>query len=192
MAKFTKNIDPQSLGDPITTWVFKPAKTQKTVFTILGVLGGLLITFIIYGSQFFPWFKKISTYLLYLAIFALSPLVKYLSAMGKDYYYELYVNGFVIRRKGSRGLEIIRQAAWDAFESCQRVADGVKLASKTPFERSVKLNATANVMEVFSICSEKINNAKYLHMAQRKIQSDWERQRGLKTRRKSTDMRKLF
>lgn len=191
MAKFAKNIDHQSLGDSITTWVYKPAKTQKTVFTILGVLGGLLITFIIYGSQFFPWFKKVSTYLLYLAIFALSPLVKYLSAMGKDYYYELYSNGFVIHRKSSRGFEIIRQASWDAFESCHRVANGVKLAPKTPFERSTKLNASANLMEVFSICSEKINNAKYLEMAKRKIQSDWERQQALKSRSKSPGMRKL-
>lgn len=192
MAKFIKNSNQPTMGDPITTWVFKPAKTRKTVFTILGVLGGLLITFIIYGSQFFPWFKKISTYVLYIAIFALSPLVKYLGGMGKDYYYELYSNGFIIRRKGSHGFEVVRQEAWDVFESCQRVADGVKLVPKTPFERSVKLNASANLIEVFSICSEKINNAKYLEMAKRKIQSDWERQRGGPSRSKSPGMRKRF
>lgn len=176
MQNLLKNTNVQSLGSQIISWTYKPAKAQKTIFAILAVIGGLALAVILYGSQFFPWLKKFGSYVLYIAVFALSPLVKYFVGLSKDYYYELYDHGFLIHRRSAKGLEPIKSALWEEFNSCQKLDKGVKLVTRMPFERGVVLYAKSNIMEVLSICREKINIAKSVGMAQRQTLTDWKRQ----------------
>jgi hypothetical protein len=160
---FTKTpataLDKSSLGTTISSWVYKPAKSDKFWFAALGVIGALAVFVIYWGDKLLPWIKHIPSFLFYVAIFLLSPLIKYLSTMGKDEVWTLYEHGYSMAKQEKGSLQDERMGFWKDFSGCSYDSKGVKLIPAMPMRPGVRIRASFNVMEVYTIARDRISSA---------------------------------
>ncbi|MBN2000403.1 hypothetical protein JW935_22830 [candidate division KSB1 bacterium] len=147
------------LGKIITSWIYKPPKSNKFLYYVLGVLGALVIFTIYWGEDLLPWIKKIPSMLIYVAIFLFTPLVKLLKGMGKDEEWTLYENGFVAIKKQNNAAVSQRIGHWRDFTRCSYDKKGVKLQTDMPFQPALRVPVSMNTMEIYSICRERISLA---------------------------------
>ena len=157
-------FDKMSLGSVITSWTYKPPKSNKFLFAALGVIGALLVFTIFYGEQFLPWIKKIPSIFIYIAIFMLSPLLKLLGSMGRDQHWTLHEDGFSVLIMGKNNERQEQFGYWHDYKNCTYQKNVVKLVPAGPFKKGVRIITTANVMEVYSICRERISMAQAVRL----------------------------
>lgn len=157
------------LGNVISTWKYKPPKSNKFLFTAIAVLGGLLITAFYYFEHLIPFLKRIPGYLIYLLIFLISPFLKYITGKSKDQMWTIYENGYsvVYETQAGSGEEVI--GYWRDFATCTYDSSGVKLIPHSMLRRAVKIPTIGNVTEVYAIARERISmaNAQRLEKAVR-------------------------
>ncbi len=146
-----------ALGAEITSWVYKPPKSNRFLFAALGVAGAFIIFMLYYGEQVLPWIKQLPPVLIYIVLFLLSPLLKYLSSLGREQEWSLYSQGYLLRLRGKNNQREERIGWWHDFLSCTYDSKGVLLIAKNPMRRNVRVNATHNAMEIYTICRERIS-----------------------------------
>lgn len=146
-----------ALGTEITSWVYRPPKSNRFLLAALGVVGTFILFMMYYGEQVLPWIKKLPSVLIYIVLFMLSPLLKYLSNLGREQEWALYSQGYLLRLRGKNNQREERIGWWRDFASCSYDNKGVLLISKSPMRRNVRLSASHNVMEVYAICRERIS-----------------------------------
>ena len=148
------------LGKPLLTWVYKPQKSNKFLYYILGLLFAVVLFLFTYGSQLAPWLRKIPDYAVYIIFILFGPAVNLLRSMGKDQEWTLYEHGFIVRyidKNNNTGNE--RVGLWRDYKSALYHAQQVTLIPGAPARRKVKIRAPRNVMEVYSLCRERISIA---------------------------------
>jgi len=153
------NDDRANLGTVITSWRYKPQKSNKFLYAALGVIGAFIIFTVMYGPQLLPWLKSIPTIVIYAVLFLISPLLKLLSIRGRDQDWALYEHGYIVVYIGKNNEREERIGFWRNFRSCTYDSKGVKLIPAVPFQKAVRINAPRNVMEIYSICRERISMA---------------------------------
>jgi len=146
-----------ALGTEIKSWVYKPPKSNKFLYATLGVLGTFVLFMIYYGEQVLPWIKRLPPVLIYIVLFMLSPLLKYLSTLGREQEWALYSQGYLLRLRSKNNQREERIGWWRDFASCTYDSKGVLLISRSPMRRNVRVAAAHNVMEVYTICRERIS-----------------------------------
>jgi len=151
------SLDKSELGNIITSWNYKPPKSNKFLFSVLGVIGALVVFAMIYGGNVLPWIKRIPSILIYALIFLISPLLKYFTGFGKDQFWTLYEHGYSVRYEGKNGTGEERIGWWRDFSGCNYDSQGVKLIPASPLRKAVRMNTTTNVTEVYSIARERIS-----------------------------------
>ncbi len=147
------------LGDLLTSWKYVPTRSNKFLFFILGILGGLVLFLIYYGENLIPWLKKLPAIFIYIALFMISPFLKYLSGLGKDQEWSLFKNGYIVRIIDKDKVTEERVGWWRNFKSCTYDAKGVKLIPGSAMQRPVRIFAPQNTTAVYSICREQISIA---------------------------------
>lgn len=148
--------DKSALGPSITSWVYKPTKSNKFWISALGVLIALVFFTLQWGDKILPWLKHIPSSLFYVAIFLLSPLLKFLGTLGKDEIWTLYENGFSMARQEKGALQDERIGFWKDYSGCTYDHKGVKLMSANPMRPGARIKAGFNLMEVYSISRDRI------------------------------------
>jgi hypothetical protein len=149
-------LDKSALGPSITSWVYKPARSDKFWISAAGVIAALVFFTLQWGDQILPWLKHIPSSMFYIAIFILSPLMKYVTSMGKDEVWTLYENGYTMARQDKGSLQDERIGYWKDFSGCTYDSKGVKLISANPMRPGTRIKARANLMEVYPIARERI------------------------------------
>jgi hypothetical protein len=146
------------LGETIISWVYKPRKSNKFLYAAGGVVIGLVIAVLLYGEELVPWLKKVPSFLLYLVLIGLSPLLKGLSGLGKTQEWTLGKKGFAVSiiDKG-KSSQVSKAGYWKDYKNCRYDKKGVKLIPVIPMRPSMRIYATNNIMEVYSICRERIS-----------------------------------
>jgi hypothetical protein len=152
-------VDKSSLGKTISSWVYKPAKSDKFWLAAVGLVVALVVFTINWGDKLLPWIKHIPSFLFYVAIFLLSPLIKYLSTVGKDEVWTLYENGYSMAKQEKGALQDVRMGYWKDYSGCTYDHKGVKLIPAAPMRPGVRIKASYNVMEVYSIARDRISAA---------------------------------
>lgn len=150
-------LDKSSLGKVISSWNYKPPKSNKFLYSVLGVIGAFIIFAVVYGENILPWLKHIPSILIYALIFLLSPLLKYFAGFGKDQFWTLYENGYSVRYEGKNGAGEEKIGWWKDYSGCSYDSKGVKLIPLSPFRKAVRMKTTANVTEVYSVARERIS-----------------------------------
>lgn len=151
--------DKSTLGNSITTWKITQKKSKKILFAAIAVIGGLLITFMLYFDHLVPFLKKIPSIVIYGLIFLLSPLLNLLTGKSKDQTWTLYENGYSVLYEGKGGGGQEKIGFWHDYTSCTYDDSGVKLVSANPFSKGLKIRTKGNVTEVYSIARERISMA---------------------------------
>jgi len=147
------------LGSFITSWKYSPSRSNKFLFSALGVIGALVVFGIYYGEQILPWIKNIPAALIYILLFLLSPILKYIGGLGKDQEWTLFRNGYKLRvLQKNKALEE-RIGWWKDYRTCNYDDKSVRLFPKSSLQRSVRIFAPHNKIEVYSICREQITLA---------------------------------
>lgn len=146
-----------ALGSEITSWLYKPPKSNRFLYATLGVLASLVLFMIYYGQQVLPWIKRIPAVVLYLLIFLISPVLKYLSGLGREEEWVLYGEGYLVRIRGKNNQREERYGWWRDYSSCSYDARGVILVPRNALRRNVRVFANRNTMEIYSICRERIS-----------------------------------
>ncbi len=147
------------LGKMLTSWIYKPPKSNKFLYYILGVLGALVIFMVYWGKDLLPWIKKIPSMLIYAVVFLITPLVNLLKGMGKDEEWTLYENGFVVVKKQNNTAVSQRVGHWRDYSRCSYDKKGVKLYSDVPVQPALRIHVAMNKMEIYAICRERISMA---------------------------------
>jgi len=160
---YTASAGKAALGNSVISWIFKPPKSNKFLYAFLAVMGGLIISLILYFDQLVPYLKRIPALAIYGLIFLLSPLLKYFSSLGRDQRWTLYENGYSVQMSGRGGTEE-RIGHWHDYDSCTYDKKGVRLVSNNPMRKSIRLPAIVNIMEIYSICRERISLAKAIKL----------------------------
>jgi len=153
---FKKNAE-DKLGQFINSWTYVPTKSRKFMGYAIGIIGGLLIAALAYGSSFIPGLDKIGSGVRMLALFLLPTLFAYIVKFQKDVIYSLHENGFVIQHADKKSKDSGSIALWKDFNGCSYSDNGVKLSPKSWLTRSVFLQCTSNRMEVYTLCRERID-----------------------------------
>ncbi|HPG40637.1 MAG TPA: hypothetical protein PLP19_16085 [bacterium] len=168
--QYKTDIEAPDLGSFITSWKYSPPRSNKFLFSAIGVIGALIVFGIYYGEQFLPWIKKVPATLIYIALFMLSPILKYISGMGKDQDWTLFRNGYKQRilQKGKVLEE--KTGWWKDYRTCSYDEKSVRLYPRSSLQRSVRIFAPHNKIEVYSICREQITLAQV-----KEIESDQRR-----------------
>ncbi len=151
--------EPGELGELLTSWKYIPTRSNKFLFFILGILGGLVLFLIYYGENLIPWLKKLPAIFIYITLFLISPFLKYLSGLGKDQEWSLFKKGYIVRTVDKDKVTEEKTGWWKDFKSCTYDAKGVKLIPKTALQRPVRIFALQNTTAVYSICREQISIA---------------------------------
>lgn len=149
--------DKAMLGSVLTSWKYKPEKSNKFLYAVLGLLGAFVIFTVTYGPQLLPWLKEIPTIFIYAALFLISPLLKYVTTKGRDQDWTLYEHGYSVIYVGKNNQHEERIGFWRNFKSCTYDSKGVILIPATALQRSVRINTSNNVTEVYSIVRERIS-----------------------------------
>lgn len=152
-------IEKPNLGTSLISWIYKQPRSNKFVYAALAVIAGLVIALSVYGQELLPWLKKIPPIAIYLLIFLLSPLVKFLSNLGKDREYQLFTKGFAIINIGRGGDRSEQFSLWQDYSGCTFQNNQVILQPRTAYRSKIRLFTNNNVMEVYSICRERISIA---------------------------------
>lgn len=147
------------LGELLTSWKYIPKRSNKFLYFMLGILGGLVLFLLYYGENLLPWLKKLPAIFIYIALFLISPLLKYLSGLGKDQEWSLFKNGYMVRVIDKDKVTEEKMGWWKDFKSCTFDKKGVKLIPKTALQQSVRIFAPHNTTAVYSICREQISIA---------------------------------
>jgi hypothetical protein len=157
--------DDLHLGKTIISWVYTPRKSNKFLYAAAGVVLGLIVAVILYGEELLPWLKKVPSILIYLVLVGLSPLLKELSGRRKSQEWILAANGFAVKMfdKG-KASQVSRAGYWPDYKSCRYDKKGVKLLPLIPLRPSVRIYASNNIMEVYSICRERISMAQAVRL----------------------------
>ena len=152
-----KKYDENKLGRFINSWTFVPPKSKKFMGYAIGIIGGLLIAALAYGSSFIPGLDKIGSGVRMLALFLLPTLFAYLVKFQKNKIYSLYEDGFVMQHADKKSKDSGQIALWKDFKGCSYSDHGVKLFPKSWLSRSIFLHCTSNRMEVYTLCRERID-----------------------------------
>ncbi len=168
MAGFLKASDKDhaSFGRVLTSWVYKPQKSKRFLFYIFGLVVALGIFIATYGSRFLPLLEKIPETLLYVVFLALGPLLNLFKSMGKNQEWTLFEHGFSVKyttegkAAGDEKFDL-----WEKYKSCTYDSNSVTLIPAQRFGRKVKMRASVNAMEIYSMCRERISiaQAQVLH-----------------------------
>ncbi len=148
------------LGKPLITWMYKPQKSNKFLYYLLGLLFAVVFFLFTYGSQLAPWLRKIPDYAVYLVFILFGPAVNLMRSLGKDQEWTLYEHGFRVRyidKNNNAGNEKI--GLWRDYKSAEYRDQQVTLIPRGAGRRKVKIRAPKNVMEVYSLCRERISIA---------------------------------
>ena len=151
--------DKSGLGSVISSWIYKPPKSNKFLYAALGVIAALAMFITYYGDHLLPWIKHIPSFMFYVAIFMLSPLIKYLGTLGKDEVWTLYEHGYVMARQEKGATRDERMGFWKDFSGCNYDRKGVTLIPAIPLRPRMRIKASYNVMEVYSIARDRISTA---------------------------------
>lgn len=153
------------LGETITSWVYTPRKSNKFLYATAGVILGLVVAVILYGEDLLPWLKKVPSMFIYLVLVGLSPLLKELSGRRKSQEWILGADGFAVKILDKGKASVVSKAGyWPDYKSCQYDKKGVKLLPRISLRPSVRIYASNNIMEVYSICRERISMAQAVRL----------------------------
>ncbi len=157
--QYTTKMEEPDSGIFITSWKYTPHRSNRFLFSVLGVIGALVVFAIYYGEHFLPWLGKIPAAIIYITLFLLSPLLKYINALGKDQEWTLFTNGYKqIVMQNNKVLEE-KTGWWKDFRTCSYDEKSVRLYPKASWKRVVRVFAPHNKIEVYSICREQISLA---------------------------------
>jgi hypothetical protein len=162
--------DHASFGRVLTSWVYKPQKSKRFLFYILGVVVALGIFLVTYGSRFLPLLEKIPETLLYIVFLALGPLLNLFKSVGKVQEWTLFERGFSVKYSNEgKGTGDEKYVLWEKFKSCTYDSNSVTLLPAQKVGRKIKMRASVNAMEIYSICRERISiaQAQVLHRPNR-------------------------
>lgn len=147
-----------TLGKQVKSWIYKPPKSNKFVYYIIGLLLLAAIFAVTFGEEILPILKELPDIVIYALPFIIGPLVSYFKSRNKDHEYTLYEHGFQIkylkdgRYTGEEGM-----GYWHDYDRVTYDDKGVKLISSNPAKRNFRIRAQVNVMEIYSICRERIS-----------------------------------
>ncbi|MBN1482168.1 hypothetical protein EH223_07920 [candidate division KSB1 bacterium] len=177
MADFFKTSiekDKSSLGRQLVSWVYKPKKSNRFVFYILGLVGALALFIVMYGSRFLPWLEKLPDALIYVLFLAIGPVLNFFKSLGKTQEWTLYERGFVVKYMNQgKGTGDERFEAWHHYKSCTYEGNSVTLLPAHQLKRKVKMRTAMNAIEIYSICRERISiaQAEVLHHQVRTVKT---------------------
>lgn len=149
------------LGKELQSWMYMPQKSNKFLYYILGFVFATVIFLFTYGSHLVPWLKKVPDYAVYIIFLLFGPAVNLMRSMGKNREYSLFENGFIIRYvdKNKNNKKNEQVGYWRDYKSADYSGDQVTLIPSASIRRKIKLKATQNVMQIFSLCRERISIA---------------------------------
>lgn len=154
-----KNSGSRSLGSSLYSWIYKPQKSNKWLFGLLSVLAVAVFFGYSYLDQILPWLKKVPAIVVYGVIMALGWFLQTLQKKGKDQEWILYEKGYKVIYLNKSGEGESRVGYWQDFKTCTYDEKSVKLITDTPFKGNVNIPVKTNVMEVYSLCRERISIA---------------------------------
>ena len=158
-ASFRQN-NPVDFGRQLMSWVYKPQKSNKFLFYILGLLGAAAIFLFTYGAELVPWLDKFPQYAIYIVFLLIGPALNFMRSLGKDQEWTLYENGFeVYYLEKSKGQKNKTTGHWRDYKSATYGADFVLLIPSSAARRKLKIRIALSVMEVYSLCRERISLA---------------------------------
>ncbi len=148
------------LGKPLMSWMYKPKKSNKFLFYLLGLLGAAVIFFLAYGSDWLPWLRKVPEYAVYILFLVFGPVVNFLRSKGKDQEWTLYEYGFVVRYLGQNKSGAAGSAGyWRDYKSAIYSSNKVILIPVSSTRRKIKIPVDRNVIPVYSLCRERVSIA---------------------------------
>ena len=147
------------LGKEIITWQHKKSKSNKFLVAAIGLIIALVIFTIFYGPRLLPWLKSVATWIQYLVIISLTPLIKYVSSLGRDRRWSLYENGYLMQLVHQGKIIQQKMGFWKDYTKCEYDQKGVILIPRISFRGKIRINTTTNRMEVYSIVRERISMA---------------------------------
>ena len=158
--KVSAGKDRASLGKKLMSWVYKPKISSTWIILAVGVVGGLVLFLILYGEELLPWLKNVPDMAYYVLFLALGPALNFIKSIGKDQEWTLHEKGFSVRylNKG-QGIGEEKFGSWADYKSCTYDSNGVTLVSDSPIRKNLKMHVPVNVMEVYTICRERISMA---------------------------------
>lgn len=158
--KVSAGKDRATLGKTLMSWVHKPKVSPTWILLAVGVIGALVLFLIMYGERLLPWLDNIPDVAYYVLFLLLGPALNFIKSIGKDQEWTLYERGFSVRymNKG-QGTGDEKFGYWGDYKSCTYDSSGVKLISDSPVKKNLKMHVPVNVMEVYSICRERISVA---------------------------------
>ena len=152
-----KQVD---LGKELQSRVYKPQKSNKFLYYILGLLFAGIIFLFTYGSHLLPLLRKVPDYAVYVIFLLFGPAVNFMRSMGKDREYVLFENGFIIRYFDKNKTAKNEQVGyWRDYKSADYNGEQVTLIPSGSVRRKIKIKAAQNVMQVYSLCRERISIA---------------------------------
>lgn len=192
--KMSENRDMSSLGNSMTSWIYRSKRSSSFTVYIIGLLGAVVIFMLLYGRHFVPLLKRIPDGAVYVFIFIIGPALNVLKALGKDRQYTLYENGFTVLSlsKGAAAGEN-KVGYWGDYAACSYNSNSVTLFSTGVLKRKNRLMVASNVSSVYSICRERISlaQAKKLHTSNPAPSApDTDVQRRLKSFEKQTQWKR--
>jgi hypothetical protein len=160
--KASPNKQKRNLGTFITSWIYKPPKSNKFLYAALGVFVSLIFFTLSYGEQLLPWLKRVPAVAIYFFIFLIPPIARFVSGLNKEQQWTLYENGYMFTVRGGQEQQAEKTGYWTDFTTCSYSGIQVKLMPKSNFRLAVKISTAGNVMEVYSICRERIARSQAL------------------------------
>jgi hypothetical protein len=164
--KMSGNRDTNSLGNSMTSWVYRSKRSSSFTAYVIGLLGAAVIFVFLYGRHLVPLLRRIPDGAVYVFIFIVGPALNLLKSLGKDRQYALFENGFtvLILSKGAAAGET-KVGYWADYSGCNYNSDSVTLFSNGVLKKKIRLMVNSNVPAVYSICRERISlaQAKKLH-----------------------------
>ncbi len=157
--KWDDEEEQKNLGSVITSWLYKPKKSKKFLFYILGLLVSIAVFLFFYGEQLLPWIKKIPAIVLYLLFFIITPVIKFFSSKSMDQQWVLYTKGFVVQYISNRGDQSQKTGFWSDFTRCTYDKNYVILEPQSRFQKKIKIPTNLNLMEIYAICRERTSIA---------------------------------
>lgn len=152
------------LGNAITTWLYKPPKSNKLLLFIAILIIGLIVFLPAIADSMLPWLKKIPSIVFYLLILMIGPLMKYIGGLSKDQEWTLYQNGYGVVHKVKDKQPEERIGLWKDYTSCSYDQKSVYLIPENPLKGRVKIPTLVNAVEIYSICRERISMVRSIQL----------------------------
>ncbi|MBD3373993.1 hypothetical protein GF406_03065 [candidate division KSB1 bacterium] len=153
--KTDKDLE-RRVGKQHMSWLYKPERSRKLLYTIFGIILALAAAIYWFGADLLPFLQKVPVYIVYALIFLAGPIANWVTKQGKDQEWTLYEKGYRLRIIDGSNIKSTEYGFYNDFDTVSYNEKGVKLKSNNPIQKSVLMRTRGNTMAVYMYVRERL------------------------------------